>query len=151
MRVSLLFLLLGILIFSVVPVTAQEWSAGQKEVWQDVNDYWALFAKGDLEGFSSYLHEKFSGWPSASIHPQDKAERVKFINYFLPKSKVVFYTLTPAAIVVHDNVAVVHYFYYMVSKDADGVENTDQSGWTDILVKEGDKWVLIADCGGSKS
>jgi hypothetical protein len=151
MRSSIIVLLLGILIFSVVPVAAQEWSSAQKEVWQNVNDYWALFAKGDVEGFSDYFHEKFSGWPSSSNHPQDKSERVKFIKYFLPKSKVVFYTLTPAAIVVHDNVAVVHYFYYMVSQDKDGKENTDQSGWTDILVKDGDKWVMIGDSGGSKS
>ena len=34
----------------------------QKDVWKSVEDYWALDAKGDLEGFMSYFDASYVGW-----------------------------------------------------------------------------------------
>ena len=40
----------------------QEWSAQQKEVWKNVQTYWDLDAKRDIEGFMSYFHSDYCGW-----------------------------------------------------------------------------------------
>lgn len=58
------------------------------------------------------------------------------------------YEINPVAIKIHGNVAIVHYYYLRVRKDAEGKEELEQGRWTDILMKQKDKWVLIGDHGG---
>jgi hypothetical protein len=79
-------------------VFAQEWSAAQKEVWKNVQTYWDLATKGDLEGFISYFHKDFSGWINGAHLPHDQATRVKFIKFNMPRSKNLFSDIQPLAI-----------------------------------------------------
>lgn len=43
--------------------------------------------------------------------------------------------------------AYVHYYYSYLYKDAEGKEKSSFGRWTDILMKQGDKWVMIGDHG----
>ena len=61
------------------------------------------------------------------------------------------YDIQPAAIKIHGNVAFVHYHYVQVVKDAAGKDKETSGRWTDILMKQGDKWLLIGDNGGRTS
>ena len=49
---------------------------------------------------------------------------------------------------VIDNVAIAHYFYTGVYTDSKDEKTNTQGRWTDVLMKDGDKWVIIADHGG---
>jgi ketosteroid isomerase-like protein len=131
------------------PVAAGDWSAAQQEVWKNVEAYWALFAKGDIDGFLGYMHEDYSGWSLSSPVPESKAASATWLRYFATRGSTEFYTITPVAITLHGDVAVVHYYYYEVNKDSDGKMKTEKGRWTDILVKQGDRWVLLGDHGGA--
>lgn len=130
------------------PVAAGDWSATQQEVWKNVEAYWALVAKGDIDGFMAYLHEDYSGWSFDSPVPESKAKADKFMRFFMARGTTEFYDITPVGITVHGDVAIVHYFYYEVSKSSEGKMKTEHGRWTDILVKQGDRWVILADQGG---
>ncbi len=132
-------------------LSAQEWSTEQKEVWKNVETYWDLARKGDIEGFLVYFHNDFSGWAYLSPLPHDRATRVKYIKFTIPKSASLFYDIQPLAIKIHGNVAIVHYSYTAVTKSGEEKEKTEQGRWTDILLKQGDKWVMIGDHGGATS
>jgi ketosteroid isomerase-like protein len=54
----------------------------------------------------------------------------------------------PVSSVVRDDVAFVHYYYALHLKDEEGKIQNSQGRWLDVLVKEGGKWLLIADHGG---
>jgi len=69
----------------------------------------------------------------------------------MPKSKSLFYDIQPLAIKIHGNVAIVHYSYTNVFKSGEEKEKVEQGRWTDILLKQGDKWVMIGDHGGATS
>jgi hypothetical protein len=43
----------------------------------------------------------------------------------------------------------VHYYFTYAYESPDGKRGSERGRWTDILVKHGDKWVLLADHGGS--
>jgi len=131
------------------PVAAGDWSAAQQEVWKNVEAYWAVLAKGDVDGFLGYMHEDYVGWSLSSPAPESKAQAAKYLRFFVGRGTTEFYDITPVAIVVHGDVAVVHYFYYEVAKDSDGKMKTERGRWTDILVKQGDRWVLLGDHGGA--
>ncbi len=130
------------------PLQAQEWSAAQKDVWKSVEDYWALDAKGDVEGFMSYFDASYVGWSYESPVPQDKAAAKKFIAQEYQMSKTLVYDIKPVAIQVHGNFAFADYYYMQILKNADGKNEEVKGRWTDILMKQGDRWVLIGDHGG---
>jgi ketosteroid isomerase-like protein len=141
--VLLLFFGLGI-----STVFAQDWNAAQKEVWKNVNDYWALMAKGDVNGFMDYFHQDYMGWDNDSRVPQNKEETKKWISYAYQGVKIPVYEIQPLAIKIYGDVAFVHYFYSM-AREIDGKKSMENGRWTDILMKQGTKWVLIGDHGGA--
>ena len=57
--------------------------------------------------------------------------------------------IDPLTIKIYEDVAFVHYYYSMVRELPDGKKKTENGRWTDILLKQGNKWVLIGDHGGS--
>jgi hypothetical protein len=145
---------LAALIFTLLataPLHAQEWSAAQKEVWKNVEAYWALDAAGNLDGFMSYFHDNYMGWDINEPLPMDKASVRKFVDYEYKTTKTLVYNIKPVAINVFANVAIVDYYYTRIMKDAEGKEKGRSGRWADIVMKQGDKWVLIGDHGGRTS
>ncbi len=130
------------------PLRAQEWSAAQKDGWKSVETYWALDAKGDVDGFMAYFDPSYVGWSNDSPVPGDKATVKKFITQEYQMSKTLVYDIKPLAIQVHGNFAFADYYYVQLVKNAEGKTEQVKGRWTDILMKEGDRWVLIGDHGG---
>lgn len=146
-RYIILTLFIALICMNTVTV-AQDWSKEQKEVWKTVEAYWDVAAKGDVAGFTAFFHDSFKGWNNAADVPDNKAARSKFIEYGLKSSENVLYTVTPATIWVKDNFAFVHYYYTSLDKDTEGKEKWTAGRWTDILMKDGNKWVMVGDHGG---
>lgn len=140
--------LVGATLYVCASARAQEWSAAQKEVWKNVQAYWALDAAHDLEGFLAYFHEDYLGWSYEDALPADKATLKKWLEHRYKTSKVLVYDIKPTGIKIHGNTAFVHYYWSDLIKDSEGKEKERSGRWTDILIKEGDKWLLIGDHGG---
>jgi ketosteroid isomerase-like protein len=136
---------------ATTPALAQDWSAEQKEVWKNVEAYWALDAAGDTAGFLAYFHESYSGWSNRFALPGDKATVQKFVTHGHKTGKTLVHHIQPAAIKVHGNIAIVHYHWAQGTQAPDQPEEHSFGRWTDILMKQGDKWVLIGDHGGRTS
>lgn len=145
------FVLAAIMLFPCAYLFSQEWSAAQKEVWKNVEAYWALYDEGNLEGYMGYIHNDYVGWSYSSALPMDKTTVRKFVDHDLKTSKAVLSVIKPAAIGVFGNVAFADYVYTVIYKDAEGKEKSESGRYTDILMKQGDKWLLIGDHGGRTS
>ena len=133
------------------PLFAQEWSDAQKEVWKNVEAYQELATKRDVEGFLSYVHADVSGWIYSDALPADKATFRKWITHSFQTRKRLVNVVKPVAIKIHGNVAIVHYHYSRLIKDAEGKEKFHIGRWTHILMKQGNKWVMIGAHGGPTS
>ena len=149
--VKSIIIVLCLTLLTSAQLFGQEWSEEQKEVWKNVETYSDLSAKRDLEGFMGYFHDDYSGWNNQNALPANKASRRKFISHYFETTTVLVYDLQPVGINIHDNVAIVHYYYSVVFKDVEGKEKEGSGRWTDILIKQGDKWVMIGDHGGSSA
>jgi len=134
-----------------VQLSAQEWSDKQKEVWKSVEGYADMANKGDVEGFMSYFHSDYSGWSINDALPGNKEQVRKGVTHRFPTRTTLLSDIQPVAIKIHGNVAIVHYYWSRLRKDAEGKERNSSGRWTDILMKQGDKWVLIGDSGGQTS
>jgi ketosteroid isomerase-like protein len=147
-------LCLAVALLLLIPsagLLAQEWSAAQLEVWKNVETYNALADAGNLEGFMAYFHPDYLGWNYHNPLPMDKAAMRKFLEYDFKTSKTMVTNIKPAAIAVFGNFAFVDYYYITIYKDAEGKEKSESGRWTDILMKQSDKWVMIGDHGGRTS
>lgn len=140
------FMVPGVLITNTVK--AQEWSAAQKEVWKAENDCWAAFAKGDQAGFLEFFHSDYLGWDDNSALPNTKLDTQKWFAVMMQGTKVLLCDIKPVGIKVYDNFAFADYYYSLVL-DKDGKKTPEEGRWTDILMKQGGKWVLIGDNGGA--
>ncbi len=140
--------ILGLTLSASPLLFAQQWSAEQQEVWKNVEAYWDRAAAGDLEGFMAYFHEDYLGWSYTSGVPGDKATARKWIAEDMKTEKTLVHTIKPVGIKVHGNTAIVHYYWAQRVKNAEGKERNESGRWTDILIKQGSKWVMIGDHGG---
>jgi ketosteroid isomerase-like protein len=141
----------GLSLLFAVSAFAQEWSAAQKEVWKNVEAYNALNMAGDVEGFLAYLHPDYLGWDSQNPMPQNKAALKKIIEYRWKAVKFMLIQLDPVGIQIHGNIAFAHYYFSVTLKDSEGKEKNVAGRYTDILMKQGDKWLVIGDHGGITS
>jgi ketosteroid isomerase-like protein len=132
-------------------IQAQQWSAEQKEVWAGVEAYWELSVSENPMDFLNYFDDSYLGWDNESDFPSTKADVQKWISYWTTKGKRVLYTITPAKIWVSGNFAFVHYYYSTVIEGTDGKPMPESGRWTDILMKKGNKWLMVGDHGGKTS
>jgi Domain of unknown function (DUF4440) len=126
----------------------QEWTKAQKEVWQIVEDSWAKWKAGDIQGTLACLHEKYQGWNDQAPLPMTKEMVMQRYQEMKDVFKINYYGLNPARIVITDNAAVVDYYYwydgtYMQGDKKEPVEDHGQNA--EFYVKEDGKWMLIGD------
>jgi hypothetical protein len=128
--------------------TGQNWSEAQIEIWKTVEAYWKPSTANEL---MLYVHTEFMGWRTGEPMPHNsEAMRLQLTN-FLKNSILDFTTITPAGVKIHGNVAIANYCYSQVYRDTDGKQQVENGRFTDILMKENDKWLLIGDHGGPNS
>jgi len=148
-----LVVLLGVIIlFSFTEnIFAQQWSAEQLEVWKTVESYWSLLEKNDADGFLSNFDESYLGWNYSSDFPGDYTKLNKINRYYFNIINTLLITISPAKIWIEGDFAFVHYYYTLITKDLENNVTQESGRWTDILMKKGNKWLVIGDHGGKTS
>ncbi len=128
---------------------AQQWSDAQKDVWAGVEKYWQVSSSGDAAGFMNYFDDSYMGWSNQSRVPMSKANTGKWVMQDAKDNSVIVYSITPLTIWVKGDFAYVHYTYAELDENKETKKRTSVGGtWTDILMKENGKWILIGDHGG---
>ena len=121
-----------------------EWTLEQIEVWQNVETYTSLILKGNVKEFLKFFDKNYTGWNNYEPMPINKTDIKNELCTF-PKREVISYLITPLAITVFNNVAIVHYYYSVVYKNSHKKNKEKLGRNTDILLKQKGKWILIGD------
>lgn len=133
-------------------IAAGNWNAAQQEVWAAEEMMWQLMNTDNVDGFLALIHKDYIGWSYEAPVPYGKESTRKWMKYWIPQRKMLIYDLSPVAIAVFGNFAIVDYYYSMIveiGKDDDTKKKEYNGRWVDIFMKEGGKWMLIGDHGGS--
>jgi len=129
------------------PASAQELSREQQEVWDFIVACNDNFIAGNQSRILDCFHEDFSGWRYGDQVPRNKRSIEKFLPFDL-QDDILAADLRPISIRVFGNFAIAHYFLAEVTESASGEAVRGNMIWTDILLKEGNRWYWVADHGG---
>jgi hypothetical protein len=128
-------------------LAAEKWTAEQQEVLAFEQKLWGLNKPEQMNEAMAMFHPDYIGWSYNRAVPAKTLQQ--WWDYGYKVSETIVWEIDPLAIQVYGNFAFIHYYYRTVvhnkQKDEDKVEN---GRWTDILVKENGKWLLVGDHGG---
>ena len=130
------------------PASAQTWSAEQQEIWKFEEQQWQMAKDKDLTWIDKMVHPNLSYWDSDQQSPQNKASLARWNRYNNTNATVLEQELFPISITITGNIAVVHYRYTIARENFKKERETVHGRYTDVLVKEGGRWLFIAWAGG---
>lgn len=128
---------------------AEDSADDHANVWATVEAIWEAEQRGDDDWVETMLSADFMGWPDDSPAPRSRASTRMWARFDAEQQKGLAHELYPLSIVVHGDVAIVHYLYKSVSQRRDKSTHADAGRYTDVLVRDGDTWKFISWHGGS--
>jgi hypothetical protein len=138
-----------VFLFLSTALYAEDWSTEQKEVLSTIEACYEKLMERDLEGFLSYYHEDYKGWGLDVPVPYGKESVIKWSSFSFPRTEIMLYEVQPLEVILIGESAAIHYYFYYRFKNHEEKEISYTARWTDFYVKDGGKWLLIADHGGN--
>ena len=128
---------------------AQGSAEDQAAVWSAVEAIWAAEESGDNKWVEEMLSADFVGWPNNSPAPRTKSSVRMWNNFDQDQTNRITHELYPLSIVVHGEMAVVHYLYTNAVQTKDKKTDISSGRYTDVLVRDDGAWKFISWHGGS--
>jgi hypothetical protein len=129
-------------------VPAQTWSKEQQEIWKLEEQQWKLSAAKDSSWIETMVHPNLNYWNNNWPAPQNKASLLLWDRYNNSSSTVLQQELFPISITITGNFAVVQYRYAIARENYKKDQEMVTGRYTDVLVKEGGRWLFITWAGG---
>ena len=123
---------------------AQEWNEAQTEVWNAVLGSYVDIDNNDANWTDKWVTDDAVVWGSGFPMPRTRDSIKRWNGYQFPQSETMMSEYSPAAIVVHDNTAVAHYYYSNGAKNKEGKHKTTHGRCSDIMVKQDNSWKFLS-------
>jgi hypothetical protein len=142
--------LLGIvlLLLHASTAAAQTWTPEQQEIWTLEQRQWDMAKAKDLSWIDTMVHPNISYWEVDRPAPQNRASLMRWSRYSSGNSTVLEQELFPISVTITGNVAVVQYRYQLATENYKKERETVTGRYTDVLIREGGRWLYIAWAGG---
>jgi len=144
---SLVFLFLALATFGAA-AWAQTWSPEQQDLWRFEEQQWKMAADKDLSWIDKMVHPNLSYWDTDVPGPQNKASLLRWNRYYRASSTVLEQELFPISITITGTIAIVQYRYSIAHENYKKDREIVTGRYTDVLVKEEGRWLLLAWAGG---
>ena len=132
--------------FFAVSANAQQpsWNATQSEVWALVEQSWVDDVAENGKWPAEYILDNYVAWGDGSAAPRYKDATIAWGRFGDENNDTLMYEVSPAAIAVEKDTAVVHYNVTTVTKDNSGKTTRNVSRITEILVRSGRSWKWLS-------
>jgi hypothetical protein len=128
--------------------SAEEWSAEQQEIWKVEQQQWKMSAAEDMSWIDTMLHPDMTFWETGAPMPRNKASLKHWSRFDADNGSTLEQEVFPISATNTGNIAVVQY-NYMVARENYKKERERVTGhYTDVLVKEGGRWLFLTWAGG---
>ena len=123
------------------------WSAEQQSAWKLVSDSWVDDVAQNGKWPANYADPQFIGWSPDVPSPRGLAASVRWSRFSEKQGKVIHYEITPQAIAMSGNTAVVSYTLLIVWQRGTDKPDHDQEAITETLVRSGSSWKYLSSVG----
>lgn len=123
-------------------------SADQQEIWKVEQQQWKMAAAKDSSWIDTLVHPNMRFWETGAPMPRDRASLQHWSRYDSETGTTLEQEIFPVSATITGNVAVVQYHYMMARENYKKERETVTGHYTDVLMKEGGKWLFIAWAGG---
>jgi hypothetical protein len=147
-RTRFLCLLVLALLGFVSAAAAQTWTPEQQEIWKFEELQWKMSMEKDISWIDKMCHPNISVWEIGRPAPQNRASITRWNRYSNSSATVLEQEIFPISATITGNVAVVQYTFVQVREDYKKDRETVTGRWTDVLIKEGGRWMFIGWAGG---
>jgi hypothetical protein len=132
--------------FLAVSANAQQpgWNAEQSEVWALIEQSWVDDVAENGKWPADYLLDNYVAWGEGTAAPRYKDAMIKWTRFGYAGNETLMYEVSPAAIVIQKDTAVVHYNVTSVIKDSSGKQSQSVGRITEVLVRNGKSWKWLA-------
>lgn len=120
------------------------WSAEQQSAWKLVSDSWVDDVAQNGKWPANYADPQFIGWSPDVPSPRGLAASVRWSRFSEKQGKVIHYEITPQAIALSGNTAVVSYTLLIIHQRGTDKPSNDQEAITETLVRSGSSWKYLS-------
>jgi len=121
----------------------------QAAVWSAVETIWSAQESDDDDWVEEMLSADFMGWPHNSPAPRSKSSVRMWHRFDQEQTNGITHELYPLSIVVHGDMAIVHYLYTNAVQTKDKKTDVSSGRYTDVLVRDDGAWKFISWHGGN--
>ncbi len=126
---------------------APTWSTEQTAVWKVVEQSWVDDVAQNGKWPSTYVDDNVVSWGADTPSPQYKASMEKWNRFNNSQSKTLQYEVSPLAIAISGNTAVVNYTALQVTQRATDKPEREATGIVETLVRDGKGWKFLSTTG----
>jgi ketosteroid isomerase-like protein len=127
------------------PVSAQQWSAQQSEVWEAVQRLWDDYSSERLEDAFRAHHPQFVFWNSANSVPGTKEMADNLDTFWFKSSDFHETHATPLTIQVFDDFAIVNAYVRGFISEFGGAPKWATWRWHSGWKKEEGEWLCVSN------
>ncbi len=109
---------------------------------------WTAEERGDDKWVEEMLSADFMGWPNSSPAPRSKSSVRMWNRFNQEQANGITHELYPLSIVVHGEMAIVHYLYTNAVQTKAKKTDVSSGRYTDVLVRDDGTWKFICWHGG---
>lgn len=120
------------------------WSPEQAAVWKVVEQSWVDDVAQNGKWPANYADPQMLSWSPDFPSPRGKDSAVRWSKFGNSQSKTLQYEVTPLAIALSGNTAVVSYTAVVVSQRGTDKPERERDAITETLVRSGDTWKFLA-------
>ncbi|HEY0446423.1 MAG TPA: hypothetical protein VGD19_08205 [Allosphingosinicella sp.] len=135
---------------AVAVAQAPTWSSEQQGVWGVINRSWSDEVARNGRWPGQYVHQNVVGWGPEWPMPRYRDSMERWSRWFDTQSRVLQHEISPAAITIAGNTAVVHYTAVaMRQREVPRGENPPEPkreayGIVETLVRDGADWRFLS-------
>ena len=123
---------------------APTWTPEQTAVWTVVSQSWADESAQNGKWPGSYVDDNVISWSQENPMPIYKDSLIKWSRFNESQSKTIHYDISPAAIAIRGNTAVVNYVATNVSQRGTDKPDRDVNAIIETLVRDGSGWKFLS-------
>ncbi len=120
------------------------WSPEQTAVWKVVEESWVDDVAQNGKWPADYADPQMLSWSAEFPSPRGKDSSIRWAKFGNSQSKTLQYDITPLAIALSGNTAVVSYTALVVSQRGTDKPDREKEAITETLVRSGGTWKYLA-------